>query len=374
MVRELKVSPTLVLVGVLAVVAGSAAGFLGVSAPGSGGSGGASTPSFGLSVPFWFILAAAVVLLGAAIAISIHRSGGLGVSPKSGLATIVVIALVLVGVVWLLNLPPGSPVSPVDHLLGSGGSGVGGNGHQGGGGSGTTNSTGGSGNGSGSTGGGGTGTGGGGSGNSSNHSGSGGKNGSSGNHTSGGGSGHGNGTNGTGSGKSGGGSGKNGTSLVPYPAKPPVESWPLFLGVAAAILLGIFLVPRLLSHWAIARARAAQAATPSGVRLQAARVLSQAAAELPKSTDPRSVIIQLYHQLLQRLEPRFLIPSHRTPEEIRSAHLVPLGVHPEAAGVLTRTFEEACYSSHPIGPEAIERARRSILIAEHDLRAGRAIG
>jgi len=56
-----------------------------------------------------------------------------------------------------------------------------------------------------------------------------------------------------------------------------------------------------------------------------------------------------------------------TPEEIRSLHLVRLGISREASESLTRLFEEARYSTHPLGPEAAERATEVIRSAEADL-------
>jgi len=77
---------------------------------------------------------------------------------------------------------------------------------------------------------------------------------------------------------------------------------------------------------------------------------------------------------MARLEPKEGIGTYQTPEEIRQAHLIPLGVRPEAAEHLTRLFEEACYSSHSMNAEALQVARESIRVAEYDLRAAHAIG
>jgi len=148
----------------------------------------------------------------------------------------------------------------------------------------------------------------------------------------------------------------------------------VFVAVAgASLFLGALVLPGLATRLARLRTRLGPPA-PDGARVGAVQVFSEAARRLANAKDPRAVIVLLYSQLMARLEPRVVIPTHRTPEEIRSAHLIPLGVRAEVAEHLTRLFEEACYSSHPMGAEALKLARESVQIAEYDLRAARAIG
>lgn len=95
--------------------------------------------------------------------------------------------------------------------------------------------------------------------------------------------------------------------------------------------------------------------------------LARAAEELDRGQDPRAVILALYGTLLDRLEPQVDDLAVATPEEIRVQHLVRLGIRPEAAMVLTRLFEEARYSSHPITADAADTARRAVRDALADL-------
>jgi hypothetical protein len=112
-----------------------------------------------------------------------------------------------------------------------------------------------------------------------------------------------------------------------------------------------------------ARRRAARLADID--RAQSA--LRTAAASLDAGGDPREVIIRLYGTLLSWVAPMVGSVDVDTPEEIRLTHLVALGIHPSPAATLTRLFEEARYSTHPMASDAAARAREAIAIAREDL-------
>ncbi len=181
--------------------------------------------------------------------------------------------------------------------------------------------------------------------------------------------------NGTGHSGGGGSGGRNSTPLTLLPVQaPPLSDWPVFVVAAGlSLVLGAIALPRLLSRSARGRGTPV-AAFSADARAAARRSFLEAASSLATSTDPRSVILGLYAQLMARLEPKEGIATNQTPEEIRQAHLIPLGVRPEAAEHLTRLFEEACYSSHSMNAESLRVARESIRVAEYDLRAAHAIG
>lgn len=143
-------------------------------------------------------------------------------------------------------------------------------------------------------------------------------------------------------------------------------SWTLFAVVAAgALVAGALLAPAL---W-----RRAQDPTARNRALRAAEVdrargaLQSASYALGRGEEPRDVIVRLYASLLERVAPLVGTLDSDTPEEIRTTHLVALGIRPAAAAVLTRLFEEARYSSHPMGPDAAARATEAIAIARADL-------
>lgn len=89
------------------------------------------------------------------------------------------------------------------------------------------------------------------------------------------------------------------------------------------------------------------------------------------SGDPRRVLIELYGRLLHRLEPAVGDLATQTAEEIRTHYLIRLGVKPHTAEEITRLFERARYSSHPIGPGEVTRARTVLSDAIADLNSPR---
>ena len=252
---------------------------------------------------------------------------------------------------------------------GSGAGGGSGNGSSGG--SGT-----GSGGGSGGGAGGGSGSGGGGSGNGTGGGSSGGSSGGSGN-TSGGSSGGGgqNGTkNSTGGGSGGGTGGRNetGNTTGPGPGAPPSQSARLTLTVPVWAILGavvlsagavaVWFTSRLLVRRnLVASERSPSAPGPSkglapGVAdRRPLAAVREARAALGRAADPRSTILRLYGQLLAELESAVGNVACATAEEIRLGPLQRLGVEPPLAIVLTRLFETARYSRHPLGLEDAAR-------------------
>ena len=345
-------SPTLLVVGILAVAGGSAAGLLGVGAPTNApiGSTSSASASTGLAVDLILIIPVAVLV--GVVVISLLRTGGTAVGRRGGITAVLSIAVVLLALVWVLHLPGsgiGAIVGGITGTGGDGGSGTGAGGHGGngsggtgtgsggngsggfGGGNGTSNGssngTGGSGHGSNGTNGTGNGTGNGtkngtgGSGSGNNSTGGGG-----GNHTGGGGSG------GSGSG------GQNHTATGAAPDYPQTAStWPVYVAAAGgSIVLGAIVLPVVSAR--LARRVPRPAPALEDARASAARAFADAARRLQGATDAQAVIVQLYSELMARLESHVQIALYQTPEEIRQFHLVPLGVRVEVAEQLTRLF------------------------------------
>ena len=105
------------------------------------------------------------------------------------------------------------------------------------------------------------------------------------------------------------------------------------------------------------------AVVPPGIR----EALVQASAALDLGGDPRGVILALYGQMLLHLRPMVGDVETSTPEEIRASHLERLRVRPTAARTLTRLFEEARYSTHPMGAEESARAQEAVRATLADL-------
>lgn len=150
---------------------------------------------------------------------------------------------------------------------------------------------------------------------------------------------------------------------------PGLPAWlPFVLLVAVAVIVVVVAVPQARRYLAERRERGAPRRTaavtvPPGVR----EALERASAELDLGGDPRMVILSLYGQLLLRLQPMVGGVETNTPEEIRATHLVRLQVRREAAHTLTRLFEEARYSSHPMGMKESEMAQEALRAALDDL-------
>jgi hypothetical protein len=142
---------------------------------------------------------------------------------------------------------------------------------------------------------------------------------------------------------------------------------PFAVLAGVALLVAVVTVPAVRAYAADRRsAGLARAPAPVETALVQA-VLRQAQRELDRGDDPRGVIVRLYGEVLGRLGRMVGSVDPETPEEIRTLHLERLGIRPEAATVLTRLFEEARYSSHPLGAEASERARTAVRQALADL-------
>jgi type II secretory pathway pseudopilin PulG len=157
-----------------------------------------------------------------------------------------------------------------------------------------------------------------------------------------------------------------GGALAPFNLHLP--SWTLYVVVVVAVIgLAVAGVPRL-AEYLEERREARRARSRVGeVAAQVQSALREAAEALGAGKDPRLTILALYAELLARIRPLVKTLDHETPEEIRRLHLTRLGIRPGAAEDLTRTFEEARYSSHPLGPEAVERTTAAIRAAEADL-------
>jgi len=159
-------------------------------------------------------------------------------------------------------------------------------------------------------------------------------------------------------------SSKNGTAVLPsYVVNlPPWLLLALVLGVSTVV--AVLAIPGVISRLAD-RAPTPSRRPPAGPAVQTA--LAEAMAAIDRGENPREAVVRLYVRLLGEIVPRFGDVSFLTPDEIRTAALLTLGVSPPAAEALTRVFEEARYSTHDIGGADAARFRQAIGVAETDL-------
>jgi hypothetical protein len=145
--------------------------------------------------------------------------------------------------------------------------------------------------------------------------------------------------------------------------------WTLFVLIALALLVVVVgALPPLAEYLQDRRENRLFRARSDEVALRVQKALRTAAEALDGASDPRSTILALYAVLLTRIVPLAGGLDLSTAEEIRELHLVRLGIRPGPAEDLTRVFEEARYSSHPLGSGQVARARAAIRAAEEDLQ------
>jgi len=147
-----------------------------------------------------------------------------------------------------------------------------------------------------------------------------------------------------------------------------IPTWaPLLALFAVALIIAIFAAPPLAERIADLREERNLARTREKRAGEARAAFAAAVQALDEGSDPRTVVQALYARLLARVEPLVGGVDTETPEEIRSLHLIELGIGEEPAGALTRLFEEARYSTHAMSLDAADRARDAIRSAEADL-------
>jgi hypothetical protein len=157
----------------------------------------------------------------------------------------------------------------------------------------------------------------------------------------------------------------NGTA-VPGTYTVTVEPWELLTGVVAvSAVVAALALPGVLGRLLDRPSRRGVAVGTA--RSQVRSALADAGAAIDRGEDPRETVVRLYVRLLVELEPRVGDVAALTPDEIRRQALAGLGVSAPAAEALTRLFEEARYSTHPIGPSEAGRFREAIRRVESDL-------
>jgi hypothetical protein len=155
-----------------------------------------------------------------------------------------------------------------------------------------------------------------------------------------------------------------GGQIVHFPGLPAWVPFVVLIGIA---LVAVFVALPLIRSYSEDRRSSGRAPATETAALGVREALSQASGQLDIGADPREVILALYAALLTRLQPMVVELDTITPEEIRAWHLERLGVRSDAARTLTRLFEEARYSTHPMGSDSGARAREAVRAALDDL-------
>jgi hypothetical protein len=151
---------------------------------------------------------------------------------------------------------------------------------------------------------------------------------------------------------------------------PSVPAWVPLVIIAIVVVVAVTVgVPQTRRYLSERRAEAGDRRRANAPRASPAvhDALSRASYELDLGQDPRTVILALYQEMLVHLRPMSGSVESATPEEIRTTYLEHYGVRHGAARTLTRLFEEARYSTHPLGPAERDRARDAVRAAIDDL-------
>ncbi len=177
------------------------------------------------------------------------------------------------------------------------------------------------------------------------------------------------GTNNTSSTSGGGGTNATGTGTPYHGPSLNLPAWAVYVFVAVLCgLVALVAVPGVVSSLVDRRPKhLGLAGSNDAAREELQRALAEASRALDSGADPRTTIVRLYQRLLRDLVPKVAGLEQLTAEEIRTFTLAQLRVRPDAAEALTRLFEEARYSTHPMGPAAAERCRDALRAVEADL-------
>lgn len=175
-----------------------------------------------------------------------------------------------------------------------------------------------------------------------------------------------------GGGSSGGGGGGGFGSASFHLSIPPYVPWLTAGGLC--VVVGLLALPGVVSRFADRARKSGGGAAPRTDPGEVAAAFSDARAALDRGADPRETIVRLYVRLLGLVAPAAGELAAETPEEIRQLHLATVGVPSDAATTLTRTFEEARYSTHPIDADRLARAQAAMRAAEAAIRRGATAG
>jgi hypothetical protein len=143
-------------------------------------------------------------------------------------------------------------------------------------------------------------------------------------------------------------------------------SYVVLLGALA--IVGLLVVPALVDWWEreeVEESNAPARASPAEVRAAVTLALDELAQA--HDGDPRGVIVRAYGKLLEKLLGRFNDTEPLTAREIERYCVSELGVAPATARELTELFEEARYSTRPMGPSEVDRTRSALSGVLRDL-------
>ncbi|MCI4328869.1 MAG: DUF4129 domain-containing protein [Thermoplasmata archaeon] len=139
---------------------------------------------------------------------------------------------------------------------------------------------------------------------------------------------------------------------------PSVSQWGPYLGLGIALIVVLAILVPLL-----ARDRGEEEGrTPPAKEPEVRQAFEQALTDLDhsKDQDPRHILIALYARLLKQLAPQVENLDAATPGEIERLCVARFHILPPTAHALRTLFEEARYSTHPLGERHVAEARAAL--------------
>jgi hypothetical protein len=183
-----------------------------------------------------------------------------------------------------------------------------------------------------------------------------------------------------GNGSRGSGRGNNTTGTLPVATAPTGGasfdvSNIIFLFIAGGLsaVVAVLALPGIIERLVDRRPRSYAGLVDVGPPPGAAEVrsaLREAALAIEAGETPRESIVRLYGRLVGWVSPHPNDLTAATAQEIQRTRLRELRVAPARSEALTRLFEEACYSDHPIGGPDASRFVETMRAVERDLYLG----
>jgi hypothetical protein len=166
----------------------------------------------------------------------------------------------------------------------------------------------------------------------------------------------------------------NNTTAAPKAAVPArgiavgVPNW-VFLpvGIALSGAIGVLAIPGVLSRLVDRRVHRPAPPIVATVPEGAASAFRDARLAIESGEPPRETIVRLYGRILGRVAPTVEELATSTAEEIRRTQFAALPVPATRSELITRLFEEARYSTHPIDQPVADRFVETLREVERDL-------
>lgn len=154
-------------------------------------------------------------------------------------------------------------------------------------------------------------------------------------------------------------------STPPNVKFPPLSTWGPYLGLGIALVVVIAIVAPLMSRGRLEPPAESSPPSEAAVREELGVALQRLGSADP--SDARAILIELYGRLLLRLSSKVDRLESATPGEIEQMCIDRFRIRPATARALRTLFEEARYSTLPMGAAQVAAARGALTDAMTEL-------